>query len=117
MRPATLDSLANKQVLHLTTIGRVTGRPRNIEIWFIVHREKFYLFSEHCESAGWVKNIRRSPRVSVRIERCKIKAVARVLDCQKDRRLWNEVQAIADRKYGWGDGRPVEITPAAERSP
>ncbi len=117
MRPATLDSLANKQVLHLTTIGRVTGVPREIEIWFVVCREKFYLFSERREAAGWVRNIRRSPKVSVRIDRCTIKAVARVLDCQEDQRLWDEVQTIAKHKYGWGDGLPVEITPAVERSP
>jgi hypothetical protein len=30
-----------------------------------------------------------------------------------DRPLWDEVQAIADRKYGWGDGLPVEITQVA----
>jgi hypothetical protein len=34
MNSATFESLADKQVLHLTTIGRVTGRPREI----VVHR-------------------------------------------------------------------------------
>jgi len=34
-----------------------------------------------------------------------------VLDYRKERQLWDEVQVIADRKYGWGDGLPVEITP------
>jgi hypothetical protein len=42
MSSATFESLADKQVLHLTTIGRVTGRAREIEIWFIVYHEKFY---------------------------------------------------------------------------
>ena len=28
-----------------------------------------------------------------------------------DRKLRDQVAAIADRKYGWGDGLPVEITP------
>jgi len=111
MSRATLQSLADRQVLHLTTVGRVTGLAREIEIWFIVCREKFYLFSEHREAAGWVKNIRRNPDVSVRIGRRRIKALARVLDYRSDRELWDEVQAIADRKYGWGDGLPVEIAP------
>src|SRR5260370_30106138 len=104
MGRATLQSLAHLEVLHLTTFGRVTRLPREIEIWFIVCREKFYLFSEHREAAGWVKNIRRNPAVSVRIGRRRIKALARVLDYQGDPELWDEVQAIADRKYGWGDG-------------
>ena len=111
MSSATFESLADTQLLHLTTIGRVTGRPREIEIWFIVHHEKFYVFSEHREAAGWVKNIRDNPNVSVRFEKCSMKSVARVLDYRKERQLSDEVQAIADRKYGWGDGLPVEITP------
>lgn len=113
MSSATFEKLANEQVLHLTTVGRVTGRPHEIEIWFILCREKFYLFAERGEAAGWVKNIRRSPNVSVRIREREIQAVAKVLDYRTDRRLWDEVQAIAKRKYGWGDGLPVEITPVA----
>jgi hypothetical protein len=58
MSSARFESLAGGQVLHLTTVGRVTGRPREIEIWFILCREKFYLFSEQGEAAGWVKNIK-----------------------------------------------------------
>ncbi len=37
-------------MLHLTTIGRVTGRAREIEIWFIFHHEKFYVFSKTSRS-------------------------------------------------------------------
>jgi deazaflavin-dependent oxidoreductase (nitroreductase family) len=113
MTKTSLQSLADRQVLNLTTVGRVTGLPREIEIWFIVCRERFYLFCEHGEAAGWVKNIRRNPNVSVRIGRRRIKAQARVLDHKRDRQLWDEVQAIAGRKYGWGDGLPVEIAPCA----
>jgi deazaflavin-dependent oxidoreductase (nitroreductase family) len=111
MAQLNIDSLGQEQVLHMTTIGRVSGVPREIEIWFIVSGGKFYLFCEHGETAGWVKNIRRNPSVSVRIGGYQIPATARVLDHQADRELWDEVQAIADRKYGWGDGLPVEIVP------
>jgi deazaflavin-dependent oxidoreductase (nitroreductase family) len=113
MSSATFENLAGEQVLHLTTVGRVTGRPHEIEIWFILCREKFYLFAERGEATGWVKNIRRSPNVSVRIREREIEAVAKVLDYQTDRQLWDKVQAIAEHKYGWGGGLPVEITPVA----
>jgi deazaflavin-dependent oxidoreductase (nitroreductase family) len=113
MSSARFESLAGEQVLHLTTVGRVTGRPREIEIWFILCREKFYLFSEQGAAAGWVKNIRRNPNVSIRIGERRTKAVAKVLDYRTDRQLWDEVQVIANRKYGWGDGLPVGITPVA----
>ena len=106
-----IADLAEQQVLHLTTTGRRTGLPREIEIWFVVCGERFYLFAETGEAALWVKNIRRNPRVTVRIGAHQIGATARVLDRDADRQLWDRVAAIADRKYGWGDGLPVEITP------
>jgi deazaflavin-dependent oxidoreductase (nitroreductase family) len=107
----SLQNLAEEQFLHLTTIGRTTGLPREIEIWFVVCRERFYLFAETGEAAGWVKNTRRNPKVTVRIGQRQMDSTARVLDPQADRKLWDEVAAIAVRKYGWGDGLPVEITP------
>lgn len=111
MTAVTLQSVADQQVLDLTTIGRRTGLPRQIEIWFVVCRERFYLFAETGEAAGWVKNIRRNPNVAIRIGEHRIDATARVLDHQTDQRLWDEVAANAERKYGWGDGLPVELTP------
>jgi deazaflavin-dependent oxidoreductase (nitroreductase family) len=108
---ADLQNIADEQFLHLTTIGRKTGLSREIEIWFVVCREHLYLFAETGEAAGWVKNIRCSPKVTVRIGERRFDATARVLARQADRKLWHEVAAIADRKYGWSDGLPVEITP------
>ncbi len=111
MEPVSFQDVAGKQVLNLRTVGRTTGLPREIEIWFVVCRERFYLFAETGDAAGWVKNIRRDAKVTVSIEGRSIEATARVLDRQADRNLWDEVVAIANQKYGWGDGRPVEITP------
>ena len=107
----SIQDVADKQVLYVTTIGRRTGLPREIEIWFVVCGDRFYLFAETGEAAGWVKNIRRNSRVTVRIGERQIGATARVLDRGADRKLWDQVAAIANRKYGWGDGLPVEITP------
>jgi len=108
---ATIQDLAHEQVLYLTTTGRRTGLPREIEIWFVICCEQFYLFAETGDAAGWVKNIRRDPQVSVRIAERQIAATARVLDRDADRDLWDQVAALAERKYGWGDGLPVEIAP------
>jgi hypothetical protein len=52
-----------------------------------------------------------STEVVVRIGEQRIGATARVLDREIDRKLWAQVAAIADRKYGWGEGLPVEISP------
>ena len=111
MTGASLESVADKQVLYLTTIGCRTGLPREIEIWFVAWCERLYLFAETREAAGWVKNIRRNPKVTVRIAEWHSDATARVLERHTDRKLWDRVAAIAHRKYGWGEGLPVEITP------
>lgn len=105
------QGLSDERVLYLTTIGRTSGEPREIEIWFVVFNERFYLFAETAEAAGWVKNIRNNPNVWVRIEERRIEATARVLNREADRKLWGRVATIANRKYGWGDGLLVEITP------
>jgi deazaflavin-dependent oxidoreductase (nitroreductase family) len=111
MMSLSVQDLADKKVLCLTTVGRRTGLPREIEIWFVIHRDHFYLFSETGEAAAWVKNIRRNPEVMVRIEATRVNATARVLDREIDRELWDQVAAIALRKYNWSDGLPLEITP------
>jgi len=105
-------NVVNRKVLYLTTTGRRTGLPREIEIWFVVYCNRFYLFAETGEAAAWIKNIRRNPKVEVRIEEQRNEATARVLDRELDHELWTQVAALADRKYGWGDRLPVEISPS-----
>ena len=107
-----IQDVAGMQVLHLTTIGRRTGLPREIEIWFVVYRDRFYLFAETGEAAAWIKNIRSKPEVTFHIGGRQFGAMARVLDRNTDRELWDQVAALATRKYGWGDGLPVEISPS-----
>jgi deazaflavin-dependent oxidoreductase (nitroreductase family) len=106
-----IQNVGHERVLYLTTIGRRTGLPRQIEIWFVVCCDRFYLFAETGEAAAWVKNLRANSWVVVRIGQRKIEATGRVLDRETDRELWDQVAEIANRKYGWGDGPPVELTP------
>ena len=54
-------------VCHLQTTGRVSGRPRTIEIWFAVHGTRVYMLSGGGEAAHWVRNLRADPAVRVRI--------------------------------------------------
>jgi deazaflavin-dependent oxidoreductase (nitroreductase family) len=109
----TSDSAA--PYLYLTTVGRKTGLPRQIEIWFVVIGDTLYLLAEHGRRAQWVKNIERNPRIAVRLgsqtarER---KGTARVLDRERDAAAWQRAQDLFREKYGWGGGLPVEITAA-----
>jgi deazaflavin-dependent oxidoreductase (nitroreductase family) len=109
--PEFPQSLAALNVLYLTTQGRTTGLPRQIEIWFVSAGGKLYILAEHFRQAQWVRNIERNPRVTVRVGGREFTASARVLDQARDAATWNHAQELARRKYGWGEGLPVEITP------
>jgi deazaflavin-dependent oxidoreductase (nitroreductase family) len=58
---------ANDSFLYLTTIGRRTGRPHRIEIWFAVHHGRLYLMSGGRDRSDWVRNLMRNPRVAVKL--------------------------------------------------
>jgi deazaflavin-dependent oxidoreductase (nitroreductase family) len=104
-------SLADLSVLDLTTVGRTSGLARQIEIWFVADGVKFYILAEHHRRAHWVRNIEQHPQVHVRIGGRDLTAIGRVLDPVADREAWNRAQELARRKYGWGEGLPVEFTP------
>ena len=97
--------------LYLTTTGRVTGLPREIEIWYVTRAGNFYVLAEHFRRAQWVKNIAKEPRVRVRVGARRFAATARALDPETDRDEWQAVQRLAHEKYGWGDGLPVRLSP------
>ena len=97
------------EYLYLTTIGRISGEPREIEIWFVESKGKLYILAEQFHDAQWVKNIERNPRVRVRLGARRFEATARVLDRERDRPTWLTVQRLAREKYGGGEGLPVEI--------
>ena len=104
-------SLTDLSVLYLTTVGRTSGLPRQIEIWFVASGGRFYLLAEHFRRAQWVRNIECNPRVRVRLGDQEREATARILDEAADSEAWRLAQDLARAKYGWGDGLPVEITP------
>src|SRR5262252_3177280 len=95
--------LSEEKFLYLTTIGRRTGLPRRIEIWFVQDAERLYVLAEHFHSAQWVKNIVNNPKVLVHLGEREFKATARVLDPEGDAEVWNRVQQLARNKYDWGE--------------
>jgi len=64
---STTEMAEEPQYLYLTTIGRKTGLPREIEIWFTSLNGRFYLIAENWERANWVQNILDSPQVTLRV--------------------------------------------------
>jgi deazaflavin-dependent oxidoreductase (nitroreductase family) len=100
---------ADTQFLYLTTTGRKTGMPREIEIWFVEEDGRFYILAEHGYKAHWVQNILADPRVHVRVGGRQWDGRARVLDAGRDPQAYANARRLAREKYDWGEGLPVEI--------
>jgi deazaflavin-dependent oxidoreductase (nitroreductase family) len=104
--------------LYLTTTGNKSGLPRGIEIWFVEHGGRYYVVMGGQEESGWVKNIRRDPRVrfSVGTREAQEEAVAstagrgRVVSGVDEPDLMRAVRALMDAKYEWSDGLVVELS-------
>jgi deazaflavin-dependent oxidoreductase (nitroreductase family) len=72
---------------HLTTTGRSTGRPHEIEIWYAADADTLYLLSGGGDRSDWVRNLRANPSVTVRLDETTHPATARVVvDPAEDRR-------------------------------
>lgn len=97
-----------EQYLYLTTRGRKTGRPRQIEIWFTQRDGRFYVIAEY-ETSHWLRNLQADPQVQVRVAENQFHATARVLRPEADNKLVNAIQKLSREKYGWGDGLVVEL--------
>ena len=80
-----LQDLAAERYCYLTTTGRRSGRPREIEIWFHLdgsspHGTTIYMLAEGRGGANWVRNLRADPSVSVRIADQTFPGTARIVE-------------------------------------
>jgi deazaflavin-dependent oxidoreductase (nitroreductase family) len=90
------SQLAGEQYCYLTTTGRVTGRPRRIEIWFAIDGDTLYMLSGGGDRSDWVKNVRSEPTVKVEIGTRELPGRARLVsDPVEDERA----RALVHDKY------------------
>ena len=73
-------ALAQEDYCYLTTIGRRSGEPREIEIWFALEGDTLYMLSGGGGRSNWVRNLRRQPQVGVRIAGRRFAGRARVVE-------------------------------------
>jgi deazaflavin-dependent oxidoreductase (nitroreductase family) len=82
-----VKALSAAQVCDLTTTGRVTGRPHTIEIWFALQGKTLYLLAGDGRRADWVRNISRSPEVTIRVGRRTVAGRGRIVVDQREQEL------------------------------
>lgn len=107
------------EFLYLTTRGRKSGEPRDIEIWFVALEGRHYMISERREASHWVQNIQHDPAVTfsvgTRADRAStlplVRARGRVVSDAAEPDLARAVRALMDAKYRWSDGLVVELSP------
>ncbi len=80
MEHAELAAIQDDDFCYLTTRGRTTGTPHEIEIWFALDDSTLYLLSGGGTGSDWVRNLQADPAVSVRIRDHVYEGTARVVD-------------------------------------
>jgi deazaflavin-dependent oxidoreductase (nitroreductase family) len=88
------------QYCYLTTIGRRTGNPHTIEIWFVVEGGSVLLFADSDSRTDWMLNLRQDPRVKLRLEEMEVEARAEVVEVGVDAPVR---RAVAERYRGSDD--------------
>lgn len=69
---------------YLTTRGRITGQPHEIEIWFALDGTTLYLLAGAGTASDWVRNLQADSAVTVRLGDTTYAAHARVVDPNTD---------------------------------
>lgn len=90
--PIDLTQFAKEEYCYLTTRGRRTGKPHQIEIWFVIHNGSVYLMSGGMDKSDWVRNLLKEPNVSLRIAGQTFPALARVR-AEKDEAIIRHLMA------------------------
>ena len=104
------NNFDREQYLYLTTRGRRSGLPREIEIWFTYRDGLFYLIAEYPTS-HWLRNLQAHAETQVRVAGEKFAARARIVSAQTEPELNRAIAELSIKKYGWGDGIIVELIP------
>jgi len=99
-----LSQLAAEEYCYLTTRGRVSGHPHEIEIWFGIQNNTLYLLSG-SEQSDWVKNLLKDPAVTVRIAKHSFTGTARLVN-DKEEELRARYQ-IAEKYQEWESNKTL----------
>jgi deazaflavin-dependent oxidoreductase (nitroreductase family) len=83
-----LSDLATEEFAHLTTTGRRTGTPHEIEIWFATGGGALWMISGGRDRSDWVQNLLARPEAIVRIATTTLAVTARAgIDDPSERRV------------------------------
>lgn len=99
------NTFASEDYCYLTTIGRISGKPHEIEIWFGLDGSTLYLLSGGRHSSDWVKNLLAQPAVQVRLAKQTFQASGRIVEDAEEQLLARRL--LAAKYYHWETGAPL----------
>jgi deazaflavin-dependent oxidoreductase (nitroreductase family) len=100
-----LKNLAAEDYCYLTTTGRVTGNPHQIEIWFGAGENSIYLLSGGGRDSDWVKNLLKNPAVTIRIAKTVFAGTARLVTDPEEEMAAR--YTLAEKYQEWEEGRTL----------
>ena len=97
---------ADQPYVWLTTLGRRTGEPRTVELWFVLADRTIHVLAGGGDGSHWVRNARVESDVSVRLGQHTYAGLARWPErgSPEDERAR---RAMAAKYQGWREGRPL----------
>jgi deazaflavin-dependent oxidoreductase (nitroreductase family) len=110
-----MGDLDREEFCYVTTIGRRTGKPHTIEIWFAAVGMTSYILSDGGERSDWVRNLAADPSALVKIGDHAYRGTGRIVaDTEEAARARDLIPAkYAHREEGleeWGlTALPVAI--------
>ncbi len=89
-------NIAQARSLKLTTVGRRTGRPHTVSLWFVPHRGRVYVSTDDRTRRDWCRNILKEPGVSLQVGGSTYRGQARLVE---DDLLREELRALRYDRY------------------
>lgn len=96
--------MESEEYCYLTTTGRRSRRPHEIEIWFASEGSTLYMLAGDGRQADWVRNLIAQPSVRIRIGDEEAAGVARVVTDEEEDAL---ARRLVVEKYQPGYGEDL----------
>ena len=100
-----LSQLSKDEYCYLTTTGRKSGHPHEIEIWFGIQGNSLYFLSGGGDDSDWVRNLHANPNVTVRIAEHTFTGIARIVSDEKEETMARHM--LAGKYQGWKEGKSL----------
>lgn len=95
LESSDIETLAGTRTVDLTTIGRRSGQPRTIEIWWF-HVDGRFIITGTPGRRDWLANVRADPRVTISAADGAFPGTAIEIDDEHFRR-----RVFTDPQIGW----------------